>query len=70
MDGSTYARSKAGAPDGPSAETGSRCEVLWLAGKGLAGESLRALVRELLGDEAGRPLGEIERLQQLAPGLL
>lgn len=70
MDGSTYSRSEAGITGGQSSETGSRCEVLWLAGKGLAGESLRALVRELLGDEAGRPAEEIERLQQLAPGLL
>jgi hypothetical protein len=44
----------------------SRCETLWLAGKGLAGDTQRALVRELLGEqavsppEAGRPPRDLE----------
>ena len=70
MDRSTFERTPSGAPGGPGAESGSRCEALWLAGKGLAGESLRALVRELLGEDPGPSVLESERLRQLAPGLL
>jgi hypothetical protein len=54
MNGSSIDREGAGALQAGSPEHASRCEALWWAGKGLTGEMLRLLVREIEEAREGR----------------